>query len=521
MNQEEWLAERRRLGLPADPAKDFPPAYREDPQAIKSRFAPPGGRQGQSRHAPTTGTTPGGASGARPSTQRTTGATGPQAAAAEQAQLEQQLARLAAAARSVTQRPAQAARQAPVAGGAPTAGATQAPGARPAPPRPGHPAPSGTSFSPTPGPRGAVPAGTRPKKKASPLGTIVGLLVVGGVVFAGPLNSIFDDATSGVSGLPWADSNDDDDPGDWTYSGELDNLEAEDPELADTVTSLTDGLLAGEPTAVKTLVGAKGVNLSTLTPASARLVMGEDASFEVTDSSVFSTTATVTGEYYSGKDYITLNLRFTREDDGAEWVAEQLAFPEIDAGDLPNETTKINGVPVNAAALKKADRPVAVWPGTVSVSLAKSKYTAWQENPVTASATRAVSSGGVASSVFVSPRGERTAAFKKETLAAAQANYERCLRLTDLVLKNCPFSVNASGVSQPRNIRYRQTKDPGTPHLVGSIGSERVVGGNGRVSVSGTGRYAGEPTTLEGNLSVTFNGTVTVRNNKIVYTEGG
>ncbi|RKW69554.1 hypothetical protein [Galactobacter caseinivorans] len=37
MNQEEWLAERRRLGLPADPAKDFPPTFREDPGATGRR----------------------------------------------------------------------------------------------------------------------------------------------------------------------------------------------------------------------------------------------------------------------------------------------------------------------------------------------------------------------------------------------------------------------------------------------------------------------------------------------------
>lgn len=32
MNQEEWLRMRRELGLPADPAKDFPPGFREAPR---------------------------------------------------------------------------------------------------------------------------------------------------------------------------------------------------------------------------------------------------------------------------------------------------------------------------------------------------------------------------------------------------------------------------------------------------------------------------------------------------------
>lgn len=109
MNQEQWLAERRRLGLPADPAKDFPPNFREEPGATARRHGSASG-PGSNRSSDPVLTA-----------------------------LQAEQRRLAEAARRAAQLPP---------------GTQQAPGA---PPRPAQPAP---------GPQGPVPQPVRPANVA-------------------------------------------------------------------------------------------------------------------------------------------------------------------------------------------------------------------------------------------------------------------------------------------------------------------------------------------------------------------
>ncbi|WP_394160394.1 hypothetical protein [Galactobacter valiniphilus] len=515
MNQEEWLAERRRLGLPADPTKDFPPNYRESPDAIQNRFARPGGRQGQARAtpspSPTQGTTSGGGSAAYPASQRPSSAapgSGRGAAStppSSQDLLNEQRARLAAAARSVAHRPAQAAQSAQTA---------QRSTPRPAPARPGYPTPSGAGSARPAGVR--LPAGTTVKKKSSPLGTVIGILVVGGLAIAGPLNEAFKDVPGISPPVTLWDGSDDD-----GYVSDVDiaDIAAEDPALAERVRALTKGLVAGDPAAIKALAQSKSADLSTLTPASAAAAMGADASFELTGFSIGDTAATVEGELSTSDRLVSLTLGFTRSSASAAWVPLKVDFPVLQPQSLPTAASKINGVPVNASKLKAAGKPVAVWPGTVSVELAKDRYTTWEENPVIVPVTADLLPHAAQETVSFYAEGTRTAAFKKDAIAAAEANYQRCLKLTDLTLKNCPFGVHAEGITQPRNIKYTQTKAPSGFTVVGSVGSERVFSESGQVSLSGRGVYRGQSTTLEGKLSVNFNGSVSVKDGKIVYSE--
>lgn len=122
----------------------------------------------------------------------------------------------------------------------------------------------------------------------------------------------------------------------------------------------------------------------------------------------------------------------------------------------------------------------------------------------------------------VQATGTRTSEFRRQAQAAADANLKRCLASSNIRLKNCPFSVgsaSADAITATRNLKYTAAEQPGKLTITGRLGSEMATASGGSARISGQGRYNGQWATLQGTLSMSVSGPLTVKNGKVIFSQ--
>ena len=485
MNQEEWLAERRRLGLPADPEKDFPPNFHRDP--------PP------SNAGSGTGAAPGAGQG-------------------HEEEIRHQRARIAAALRAAHPHTSSRDLQDPDILDLYAIETDQTP-------------PSAARPTPRPTPPASYPP--PPRRKRGPARALFILLVVllfmisGGVGFFSWASGLFRSlqlggSSTGSVSVPWEEGSPEElDGAEDTFA---DDALSEDPtEGVDAAASaqaeaerLMNALAHGEKAAVAALVRTSSLTDSRLlTPATARAAMGKNASFTASETEVGGGTATVRGTLSTSSGDVPVTLQFSSA--GEKWIPDPLDLPHVQVSSDAEVTARANGARLPLPT--DAGRILLTWPGQLKITLPTDRYTTWKDKTLQQRFLTPLTTGGGGEEATLSATPVRTKAFLADAKQAALQNYARCLRSHVPAPEGCPFSAGVpNAVTQTRNVAFRELVPLKKWHLSGSFGSEMLWGTGGAVKITGQGYWEGSWGTLTGNLDVTSVGDVQVKKGKLVYT---
>ena len=474
MNQEEWLAERRRLGLPADPTKDFPPNYRHDPNEESDRFTREHPER-RSAKATAPRATPPPPPTALPPRPRTDLPSGPPTGA-----------------RAGQSRPA------PFQG--------QAPHPSAAPRRQPRPQP----LTPAPQFLGAARPAASPFKLSR---FVTPLLVLALIVGSQIVRSISNSSSSSPSSFATGSK------------AQAMETEAETAATA-AVRALTSGKLKGIGYTAKR---NSLLDTSTFTPAAAAIAFGSHPTFSITYTRVAAneTEASVNGTLISNGNKTPVTVNLSRSSPSQKWVVEPLSLPILSGFDGVTGSFKVNGVSVDLAKIRAAGDELGVWPGVTTVVPPADKYTSWPEAKLSQAYSRTIEFGSPGSGygTLASPqtfddRPVRTPAFLQDAKTAALANLDRCIAAGDIEAAGCPFHGSLpSDVTRTRNVKITLLEAPSEVTLIGSYGNETLSSTPGKVDASGQGLHAGSWTPFRGTLQVDLNGSVGTKNGKVVYRE--
>ena len=477
MNQEEWLAERRRLGLPADPAKDFPPNYRHDPNEESERFNREHPERRSTKAAAPRATPPTPAPTALPPRPRTDLPASPPTGA-----------------RAGQSRPAPFQGQVPP----PTTVPLRQPGTQP--------------WAVAPRPLNATRTTARKPRMIRFLAPLLVLVFIVGSQIA----------RSASHSSPSSDSFS-------TSSSYAEATEAE-TEAETAATHSVDALFSGDLSELG--FSAKlnpTVDTSALTPAAAAVAFGPDPIFSIDSTDIYpdETEAIVDGTLTSENNLALVSVHLIRSSPSQEWVVKPLALPVLQGFDGIEGTFKVNGVPVDLAKTRAAGKELAVWPGLTTVIPPADKYTSWPQDELSQEYTGNVDFGRYGSDFAAhadpqtfSVEPVRTSAFTKDAKTAALANLDRCIAARDIQAAGCPFYGSLpSDVTRTRNVEITLIKAPSHLKVVGNYAAELLSSTPGKVDASGQGLHAGSWTPFRGTLQVDLNGSVGTKNGKVVYRE--
>lgn len=371
MNQEEWLEYRRSLGLPADPEKDFPPSFRNDPKTYRgpdvSRNTDMTERQRRKAEANQAAARRASNAQLPQPAQRPQPTRRPQGPTANTKQSSQAQQAMAEAMRRFQQN----------SGGGPA----------PAGGGPGRPAYGGGQ--PTPGP---------PKKNNSSVGCCLVLVIIAIVLvisFVAPAGRGIFDLFNASSGSSSGNS----------YTSYAEKRKAEEAKQSKAAQAkagaFMDQFVKGDPAAVSVLkeTGSSAYDFGLLTPQQAKASMGADAKWTQTDVSLIGSMATIDGFILTSSDRIPVKLRLMRYDE--IWKPQGLRMPIMRAGNgrLPNEF-KVNGTKVSIRD-DQVYSGFLVWPGTTKVELPTDGEITYLNPKQTLKATGEVSHIGISQTLSI------------------------------------------------------------------------------------------------------------------------
>ncbi|MGO1318728.1 MAG: hypothetical protein ACTII7_08580 [Galactobacter sp.] len=236
-------------------------------------------------------------------------------------------------------------------------------------------------------------------------------------------------------------------------------------------------------------------------------------------------TAGVSATISQGGEEQEISLRLTRADADSPWKVTTASLPALDVTDGAGAKVKANKVDVTLPG--KADdystHRLFVLPGDYTLQRTNTKFVNYPTAKSFEASGLALASDPDAETTDLgsaSLSGTLNDAFKKEADKSVDSWLNACIASKDIAPKNCPFGADDGGQTV-NNIKWTLDKKPTKDYPDLSVTNATVEGKDGKASVEAKVKQNGEDATLEAEMDFQFTGTLSIKDNKVIFTYAG